>query len=146
MLGCSYDVFWDFRFSNSYNAVWHRCFPVNFAKFLRKYYFYRAPLLAASKIFSETHSLDGFNINFMLHKKVTQLILDKFHSLKFQVSKYGVFSGQYFPVFGPEKLRNWTILTQCVCVITISYKGNAFAFSQTQNFPTAHTSQTISIF
>ena len=33
------------------------------------------------------------------------------------MSKYGVFSGQYFPVFGPEKLRNWTILTQCVVLL-----------------------------
>ena len=31
-----------------------------------------------------------------------------------KVSKYGVFSGLYFPVFGPEKiLRIWTLFTQC---------------------------------
>ena len=38
------------------------------------------------------------------------------------MSKYGVFSGLYFPVFGlntekygPEKLRIWTLFTQCSC-------------------------------
>ena len=29
-----------------------------------------------------------------------------------KVSKYEVFSGPYFPVFGPKKLRIWTLFTQ----------------------------------
>ena len=39
-----------------------------------------------------------------------------------EVSKYGVFSGPYFPVFspntgkyGPEKTCIWTLFTQCMC-------------------------------
>ena len=28
--------------------LWHRCFPVNFAKFIRTHFFYRTPLVAAS--------------------------------------------------------------------------------------------------
>ena len=27
--------------------LWHKCFPVNFAKFLRTSFFYRTPLVAA---------------------------------------------------------------------------------------------------
>ena len=30
--------------------LWHRCFPVNFAKFLRTPFFHRTPLVAASII------------------------------------------------------------------------------------------------
>ena len=29
--------------------LWHRCFPVNFAKFLRTPFFYRTPLVAVSE-------------------------------------------------------------------------------------------------
>ena len=31
-----------------------------------------------------------------------------------KVSKYGVISGPYFPVFEPEILRIWTLFTQCM--------------------------------
>ena len=31
------------------NRLWLRCFPVNFAKFLRIYFFYKTPLVAASE-------------------------------------------------------------------------------------------------
>ena len=31
-------------------SLWLVCFPVNFAKFLRTHFFYRKPLVAASKI------------------------------------------------------------------------------------------------
>ena len=30
--------------------LWHRCFPVNFAKFLRTLFFHRTPLVAASEV------------------------------------------------------------------------------------------------
>ena len=30
--------------------TWHRCFPVNFAKFLRTPFFYKTPLAAASEV------------------------------------------------------------------------------------------------
>ena len=37
--------------------------------------------------------------------------------IAWKVSKYGVFSGPYFPTFGlntdPKKLRMWTLFTQC---------------------------------
>ena len=32
--------------------LWHKCFPVNLVKFLRTLFFYRAPLVAASCIFT----------------------------------------------------------------------------------------------
>ena len=41
------------------NSIWHRCFPVNFAKFLRTPFFCRPHLLAASvsiSINNETHA------------------------------------------------------------------------------------------
>ena len=31
--------------------LWHRCFPMNFVKFLRTPFFHRTPLVAASQIF-----------------------------------------------------------------------------------------------
>ena len=33
--------------------LWHRCFPVNFAKFLRKAFFKRAPPVATSMVFKK---------------------------------------------------------------------------------------------
>ena len=50
----------------------HRCFPVNFVKFLRTPFFYRTPLVAASES----------------------------SNTAWKVSKYGLISGPYFPVFG----------------------------------------------
>ena len=38
--------------------LWHRCFPVNFAKFLRTPFFYRTPLVAAFDL-SYLHGLDS---------------------------------------------------------------------------------------
>ena len=32
--------------------LWHRCFPVNFVKFLRTPFFYRTPLVVASEYFT----------------------------------------------------------------------------------------------
>ena len=32
-------------------SLWHGCFPVNFAKFLRTLFFYRTPPVAASKAY-----------------------------------------------------------------------------------------------
>ena len=31
--------------------LWHRCFPVNFAKFLRRPFYYRTPPVAASEYY-----------------------------------------------------------------------------------------------
>ena len=39
-----------FRLTTSLKkSLWHRCFPVNFTKFLRTPFFYRTPRLAASE-------------------------------------------------------------------------------------------------
>ena len=37
--------------------AWHRCFPVNFAKFLRTPFLYRTPPVAASVLHSRMRSL-----------------------------------------------------------------------------------------
>ena len=42
-------------------VFWHKCFPVNFAKFLRTSYFYKRPSVAASELCKiENTSKDGF--------------------------------------------------------------------------------------
>ena len=33
-----------------------------------------------------------------------------------KVSRWGIFSGQYFPVFGLNKLRVWTFFVRCICL------------------------------
>ena len=55
----------------------------------------------------------------MSNAAITQLTKLVTHTV-WKVSKYGVFSGPYFLVFelntgkyGPEKLRIWTLFTQC---------------------------------
>ena len=40
--------------------LWHRCFPVNYVKFLRASFFYRTPLVAASKSLMLKEKLRGF--------------------------------------------------------------------------------------
>ena len=35
--------------------LWHRCFPMDFAKFLRSPFFYRTPTVAASEVYFSSH-------------------------------------------------------------------------------------------
>ena len=51
-------------------GLWHRCFPVDFAKFLRTPFFYRTPPVAVSEVY---FSSDQRNIlcEYKLHGKPT---------------------------------------------------------------------------
>ena len=75
-------------------------------------------------------------------------------------SKYGVFSGPYFPVFspntgkyGPEKLRIWTLSTQCFIIfltwtvpnINLEAVGNAKAVLKCNIHSKYATSNTIEV-
>ena len=61
-----------------------------------------------------------------------------------KVSKYGAFSGPYFPVFGldtgkygPEKLGIWTLFTQCKCrkkLMLLKYLNTIFICPSLQDF------------
>ena len=57
--------------------LWHRCFPVNFAKFLRTLFSYRTPLVAASDCLlyvSNTHvSIDVFQKLFDIEINILQI-------------------------------------------------------------------------
>ena len=42
-------------------SLWHRCFPLNFAKFLRIPFFYRSAVVAASGHTKKNHKIQGKN-------------------------------------------------------------------------------------
>ena len=62
-------------------GLWHRCFPVNFAKYLRPPFFYRTPLVAACRSYNQ--SFDNFrelNVSQQLFKMKRQQILSKVYT------------------------------------------------------------------
>ena len=67
--------------------LWHRCFPVNFVKFVRTPFFYRTALVAASSLLLILPSNFAFNYS----KKTLNLALSQCYLLAiFQIIPYNI--------------------------------------------------------
>ena len=118
--------------------LWHRCFPMNFARFLKT-------ILVFSCIYwiNRPHSekLLPFWNQFTLMLMVTLFYFDlnclNMHKeiTAWNVSKYGDFSGPYFPVFGLNTERHFLSLRiQSECGKIRTRKNSVFGHFSRSGF------------
>ena len=121
--------------------LWHRCFPVNFVKFLRTPFFYRTPLMAAfvckvKKAFKSPINLFSLSLVYVFEKLQKQsplslTLLKKILVQLFSCENWKIFKNNFFKRTSPVAASEIGKLY----IFLINWLSFVFAFFHIFNIP-----------